>query len=57
MFLGAVAWGVIDAICFFKPETQLTLYDAQKRSTIAGTLRLSPTVIDRSVGPGLSFRF
>jgi len=57
MFLGAVAWGVIDAIYFFKPETQLTLYDEKKRSTIAGSVRLSPAVIERAVGPGLSFRF
>ena len=56
-FFGVVAWGIIDAIYFFRPETQLTFADAPKRSTIAGTLRLSPAVIDRAVGPGLSFRF
>ena len=57
MFFGAVAWGVLDAIYFFRPETQLTLADAPRRSTSAGTLRLSPAVMDRAIGPGLSFRF
>ena len=57
MFFGAVAWGVIDAIYFFRPESQLTLADTPNRSPIAGTLRLSPAVIDRAIGPGLSFRF
>jgi hypothetical protein len=55
--LGAVAWGVIDAIYFFQPETQLTLTGPPKHTTIAGTLRLSPTVMDRAIGPGLFFRF
>jgi hypothetical protein len=57
MFFGAVAWGVIDAIYFFKPETQLSLAAASKTPTITSTLRLSPAVIDRAFGPGLSFRF
>jgi hypothetical protein len=57
MFFAAVAWGVIDAIYFFKPETQLSLAQAPSPPTIAGTLRLSPAVIDRALGPGLSFRF
>jgi hypothetical protein len=57
MFLGAVAWGVIDAIYFFQPETQITLAAPPKHTTIAGTLRLSPTVMDRAIGPGLFFRF
>jgi hypothetical protein len=57
MFLGAVAWGVIDAIYFFQPEIQITLAAPPKHTTIAGTLRLSPTVMDRAIGPGLFFRF
>ena len=57
MFFGAVAWGVIDAIYFFKPETQLSLAKGPNPPTIAGTLRLSPAVMDRAIGPGLSFRF
>jgi hypothetical protein len=57
MFFGAVAWGVIDAIYFFRPETQLSLVPAHQLPTLAGTLRLSPAVMDRAVGPGLSFRF
>jgi hypothetical protein len=57
MFFGAVAWGVIDAIYFFRPETQLSLASAPKTPTTAGTLRLTPAVMDRAIGPGLSFRF
>ncbi|HEX7507483.1 MAG TPA: hypothetical protein VF550_11970 [Polyangia bacterium] len=57
MFFAAVAWGVIDAIYFFRPETQLSLADAPKRANTAGTVRISPTVMGRAFGPGLSFRF
>ena len=57
MFFAAAIWGVIDSIYFFEPETQLTLTDSPKRSTTAGTVRLSPAVMDRAIGPGLSFRF
>lgn len=57
MFFGAVAWGILDAIYFYKPETQLSLTEATKHPTSIGTLRLSPTVMERAIGPGLSFRF
>ena len=57
MFFGAVAWGVIDAIYFFRPETQLSLAAAPNHPTMTSTLLLSPAVIDRALGPGLSFRF
>jgi len=57
MFFGAVAWGILDAIYFYRPETQLSLADAPKHPTSIGTLRLSPAVMDRAIGPGLSFRF
>jgi tetratricopeptide (TPR) repeat protein len=57
MFFGAVALGVIDALYFYTPETQLAFAPAPRRQTTAGTLRLSPAVMDRAIGPGLSFRF
>jgi hypothetical protein len=57
MFFGAVAWGIIDAIYYYQPETQLSLAGAAHRPLSAGNLRLSPAVMDRAIGPGLSFRF
>jgi hypothetical protein len=57
MFFATVAWGILDAIYFYQPETWLTLADKPKPSTISGTLRLSPAVMERAIGPGLSFRF
>jgi hypothetical protein len=57
MFFGDVAWGILDAIYFYRPETQLSLADAPQHPTLIGTLRLSPAVMDRAIGPGLSFRF
>lgn len=61
LFFAAVAWGILDAIYYYRPETQLSLADGPKAST-AATSQLSPmvpvpVVIDRAIGPGLSFRF
>jgi hypothetical protein len=57
MFFGAVALGVIDALYFFEPETQLASAHTPKRQSTTETLRLSPAVMERAIGPGLSFRF
>jgi hypothetical protein len=57
MFLGAVAWGVLDAIYFYRPETQLSLSNVPKRSPTASKFRITPTVVDSAIGTGLSFRF
>jgi hypothetical protein len=57
MFFGAVAWGVIDAIYFFRPETQLSFAGPGARPSAAANLRLTPAVMGRAIGPGLSFRF
>jgi hypothetical protein len=59
MFFAAVAWGILDAIYYYRPETQLSLSDPPKPSSSTSTvsLHLAPTVIDRAIGPGLSFRF
>jgi hypothetical protein len=56
-FLGVVAWGIIDAIYYYRSETQLGLADPPRRPSSAVTFRLSPAVLDRAIGPGLSFRF
>jgi hypothetical protein len=57
IFFGAVAWGIIDAIYYYQPETQLSLASSPRRPLSAGNLQLSPAVMDRAIGPGLSFRF
>ncbi len=57
MFFGAVVWGLIDAIYYYQPETQLTFSDAPKQASGLASLRLSPAVMDRAIGPGLYFRF
>jgi hypothetical protein len=57
IFFGAVAWGIIDAIYYYQPETQLSLASLVRRPPLAGNLQLSPAVMDRAIGPGLSFRF
>lgn len=57
MFFGAIAWGILDALYYYEPETQLSMVDAAKRAASSATLRLSPTVIQRTIGPALSFRF
>ncbi len=57
LFFGAVAWGILDAMYFYRPETQLSHADTAKPSASAGTLRFSPVVMDRALGSGLSFRF
>jgi hypothetical protein len=57
MFFGAVVWGIVDAIYYYQPETLLTLSDSPKNQPPSGSLRLSPLVMNRAIGPGLSFRF
>ena len=57
LFLGTAAWGIIDAIYYYRPETQLGLASDSRRPPAAGSLRLSPLMMERAIGPGLSFRF
>ena len=84
LFLGTMAWGIIDAIYYYRAETQLgpTAGEAgelraprtiaggfgtpprgsaatnRTRSPLApGGFRFSPAVLDRAIGPALSFRF
>jgi hypothetical protein len=57
MFFGAIAWGILDAIYYYQPETVLTpAYPAPSTPTLS-KLRISPVLMNRALGPGLSFRF
>ena len=57
MFFAAVAWGIADAIYYYRPETQLAAADAPQATKPSWQLRFSPTVGNRTFAPGLSFRF
>jgi hypothetical protein len=57
MFLGAVAWGILDAIYFYRPEVQLAATEAPAPPPLSWKLRFSPAVMNRTLGPALSFRF
>jgi hypothetical protein len=57
MFLGAIAWGILDAVYYYRPETQLSLAGGSRRPAATGSMRLSPLVMDRAIGTGLFFRF
>jgi hypothetical protein len=57
MFFGALAWGIIDAIYYYQPETRLSLTTAPRAAVPDGSPRISPAVMDRGIGAGLSFRF
>ena len=57
MFFGAVAWGILDALYYYRPETQLSLAGDSRRPATTGPLRLAPLVMDRAIGTGLFFRF
>jgi hypothetical protein len=57
MFFGAIAWGIFDAIYYYRPETVLTpAYPGPSTPTVS-KLRISPVLMNRALGPGLSFRF
>jgi hypothetical protein len=57
LFLGTLAWGILDAIYNYRPETQLSLATGAGRPLARGSVRLSPAVMERAIGPALSFRF
>jgi hypothetical protein len=57
LFLGTVAWGIIDAIYHYRPETQLSLASQAGAPRSSLGFQLSPAVMDRAIGPALSFRF
>lgn len=56
LFFAAAAWGILDAVYFYKPETHLG--DTPFPQTPAThALRLEPLVLPHTLGTGLSFRF
>jgi hypothetical protein len=61
LFFAAVAWGIVDALYYYRPETQLDATDRFQTSSSSFSttwqMRLSPAVTNRTIGPGLSFRF
>ena len=57
MFFAAVAWGIVDAIHYYRPETVLSLAEAPQPPKSSMQLRFSPAVVNRTIAPGLSFRF
>jgi hypothetical protein len=56
-FFAAVAWGIADAIYYYRPETQLASTEAVRPTKPSWQLQLSPTLMNRTIAPGLSFRF
>jgi len=57
LFFAAVAWGVLDAIYYYRPETVLAAADSPQTPRPFRNLQLSPLVTNRTIGPALSFRF
>ena len=56
-FFAVVAWGILDAVYYFHPETRLSLASSARRPAANSSLRFSPLLMDRGIGTGLAFRF
>ena len=54
-FFAAVAWGIVDALYYFRPETPLA--PPPPGQTTASLPRLVPVLLGDALGPGLYFRF
>jgi hypothetical protein len=54
LFFATAAWGILDAIYFYKPESHLGDTPVPQPSH---ALRLTPIVLPHTLGTGLSFRF
>jgi tetratricopeptide (TPR) repeat protein len=57
LFFAGVLWGIADAIYYYRPETELGTTSAKVHQPGTASVRLSPLVMDRAIGPGLHFRF
>jgi tetratricopeptide (TPR) repeat protein len=56
-FFAAVAWGIVDALYFYQPETPLALAPAGQPMTKSSVPHLLPVLVGDAIGPGLYFRF
>ena len=54
-FFAAVAWGIVDALYYFQPETPLA--PAPSGQATASVPHLLPVLLGDALGPGLYFRF
>jgi hypothetical protein len=54
-FFAAVAWGIVDALYYFQPETPLA--PAPSAQAMVRVPRLVPVLLGDAIGPGLYFRF
>jgi hypothetical protein len=54
-FFAAAAWGIVDALYHFRPESPLPL--APPNQQTASVPRLLPVLAGNTIGPGLYFRF
>jgi hypothetical protein len=56
-FFVAVAWGIADALHYFRPETPLEVASAGQPTLRSSGARLLPVLMSDALGPGLYFRF
>lgn len=57
VFFAAAAWGILDAMYYYRPESQLSLAEFPNRAVGTSSMHILPLVTDRTIGTGLSFRF
>ncbi|MBN2575779.1 MAG: hypothetical protein JXP73_14530 [Deltaproteobacteria bacterium] len=56
-FFAVVAWGILDAVYYYHPETLLSPAPSAQRPAATSSLRFSPLLAEHAIGTGLSFRF
>ena len=57
IFFGAVAWGIVDALYYYRPETSSATDRFRPPSRSVNVAPILPAVMGDALGPGLSFRF
>ena len=56
-FFVAVAWGIADALYYYRPETPLALAPADQAMAKSSVPQFLPVLLGNALGPGLYFRF
>jgi tetratricopeptide (TPR) repeat protein len=56
-FFVAAAWGIADALYYYRPETPLALAPSDPSTTKSSVPHLLPVLVGDAFGPGLYFRF